>query len=139
MSDMISMAIKLHSGFIVLLVLVLVLLYRHFSKSQDFKPFSLKYEKLVLFYRAVLGSIFLTGVVVMAVAKFQVSWMVYVMVVVILHLIMTSVLESKLYKSTHLKDVASQELFIQKSKKRYLIALIMVVVLTVVTYAVSLS
>ncbi len=138
MSDMISMAIMLHEGAIVLILLLLSLLVWHFSKEMEFKPFSLQYEKLSLYYRALLATLFFTGLVVMAVAKFDVKWTAYVMLLVILHMIATAIKENILYKKTHLKNLPSQETFKAYAKKKYLVDIIMIVTLSVVTYAVSL-
>ena len=138
MQDMISMAIMLHVGSILLILLLLLLLVWHFSKEMEFKPFSLKYEQLSLYYRATLAALFFTGLVVMAVAKFDVLWTVYVMVLVVLHMIATTVKENIVYKATHIKDTLSQERFKTYAKKKYTIELIMIVVLSAVTYAVSL-
>jgi len=63
MADMISMAIMLHVGSILLILLLLALLLWHFSKEMEFKEFSIKYEQLSLYYRATLGSLFFTGLV----------------------------------------------------------------------------
>ena len=138
MTDMISMAIMLHVGSIVLILLLLALLVWHFSKEMEFKAFSVRYEQLSLYYRATLGALFFTGLVVMAVAKFDVLWTVYIMVLVVLHMIATSVKENIAYKLTHIKDALSQETFKAYAKKKYIIDIIMIVVLSVVTYAVSL-
>ncbi|HIP20932.1 MAG TPA: hypothetical protein EYG70_07390 [Sulfurimonas sp.] len=138
MAGMISMAIMLHVGSIFLILLLLLLLVWHFSKEQEFKPFSIKYEQLSLFYKATLGSLFFTGLVVMAVAKFDVLWTVYVMVLVVLHMIVTTVKEHIAYKLTHIKDALSQEIFKAYAKRKYIIDLVLIVILSAVTYAVSL-
>lgn len=138
MAAMISMAIMLHVGSILLMLLLLLLLIRHFSKEMEFKAFSIKYEQLSLYYRATLGALFFTGLVVMAVAMFDVLWTVYIMVLVVLHMIATTVKENITYKLTHIKDAVSQETFKAYAKRKYIIDLIMIVVLSAVTYAVSL-
>ena len=138
MADMISMAIMLHVGSILLILLLLLLLVWHFSKEMEFKPFSIKYEQLSLYYRATLGALFFTGLVVMAVAKFDVLWTVYIMVLIVLHMIATTVKENIAYKLTHVKDALSQETFKAYAKKKYTIDIILIVVLSAVTYAVSL-
>ena len=138
MTEMISMAVMLHVGSILLILLLLGLLLWHFSKEMEFKPFSLKYEKLSLYYKATLGALFFTGLVVMAVAKFEVLWTVYIMVLVVLHMIATTAKEHIAYKLTHIKDALSQETFKAYAKKKYMIDTILIVVLSAVTYAVSL-
>jgi len=138
MAEMISAAIMLHASFIVLMLLLLVLLMLHFRKEMDFKPFSIKYEQLSLFYKATLSAVFFTGVVVMGVVKFDVSWTVYLMVLVILHMIATSVKEHMAYKGTHIKDSVSQETFKAYAKKKYRIDAVLIVVVSAVTYAISL-
>ncbi len=138
MASMISMAIMLHVGSILLILLLLALLLWHFSSDMEFKAFSLKYEQLSLYYKATLGALFFTGLVVMAVAKFDVLWTVYIMVLVVLHMIATSVKEHLAYKLTHIKDALSQETFKAYAKKKYTIDIVLIVVLSVVTYAVSL-
>jgi hypothetical protein len=138
MNEMVSMAIALHIGAIFLILLLLVLLVLLFRKIYDFKAFSYKYEKLNLYYRATLGALFFTGIVVMAVVKFDVSWIVYVMVLATLIMIGTSIKENIVYKRTHIKDRLSQETFISYAKRKYILDIIMIVVIGVVAYAVSL-
>ncbi len=138
MNEMISMAIALHIGAVFLILLLLVLLVLLFRKVPDFKAFSFKYEKLNLYYRATLGALFFTGLVVMAVVKFHVSWMVYVMVLATLIMIGTSIKENTVYKRTHIKDSISQETFIAYAKRKYILDIIMIVVVGVVAYAISL-
>ncbi len=135
---MISMAITLHMGSIFLILVIIAWVLLVLKSDRDFAPLSRKYEAVSLYYRAVLGVLFFTGLVVMAVAKFDVSWMVYVMVLVILHMIATSVKENIVYKKTHIKDIPSQEAFKKYAMKKYTIDIIMIVVVGVVSYAVSL-
>ena len=138
MAEMISMALMLHGSAIVLILLLLVLLVLHFRKEREFKPFAIKCEQLSLYYKATLGALFFTGLVVMGVAMFDVSWSVYVMVLVMLYMIATSVKEHMAYKMTHIKDIESQKTFKAYAKKKYITDIMMIVVVSVVTYAVSL-
>ncbi len=138
MQDMISMAIELHMGSIFLLLAIIVWVLLILKSNRDFAQLSRKYEAVSLYYRAVLGVLFFTGLVVMAVAKFAVSWMVYVMVLVILHMSATSVKENIIYKKTHLKDIPSQEAFKKYAVKKYTIDIIMIVVVGVVSYMLAL-
>ncbi len=124
------------SIFLLLAIIVWVLLI--LKSNRDFAQLSRKYEAVSLYYRAVLGVLFFTGLVVMAVAKFAVSWMVYVMVLVILHMSATSVKENIIYKKTHLKDIPSQEAFKKYAVKKYTIDIIMIVVVWVVSYMLAL-
>ena len=138
MQDMISTAIELHLGSIFLILVIIIWVLLILKSDRDFTPLSRKYEAVSLYYRAVLGVLFFTGLVVMAVVKFDVSWMVYVMILVILHMSATSVKENIVYKKTHLKDIPSQEAFKKYAMKKYMIDIIMIVVVGVVSYAVSL-
>lgn len=139
MQDMISMAIELHVGSIFLILGVIVWALWVLKSPKSFDLLSRKYEAVSLYYRALLAALFFTGLVVMAVAKFDVSLMAYVMVVVMLHMIATSVKENIIYKKTHLKDIHSQEVFKKYALKKYRLDLIMIVLVGVVSYAVSLS
>ena len=138
MQDMISTAIALHLGSIFLILAIIIWVLLILKSDRDFAPLSRKYEAVSLYYRALLGVLFFTGLVVMAVAKFDVSWMVYVMILVILHMSATSVKENIVYKKTHIKDIPSQEAFKKYAMKKYMIDIIMIVVVGVVSYAVSL-
>ena len=139
MQEMISMAIKLHLGSILLIVAVIVWVLMVLKSDKSFEVLSRKYEAVSLYHRALLATLFFTGLVVMAVAKFDVSMMAYVMLVVILHMIATSVKENIIYKKTHLQNLPSQALFKQYAQKKYTLDLIMIVVVSIVAYAVSLS
>ena len=138
MQDMISTAIELHLGSIFLILAIIVWVLLVLKSDRDFAPLSRKYEAVSLYYRALLGVLFFTGLVVMAVAKFDVSWMVYVMVLVILHMSATSVKENIIYKKTHLKDIPSQEAFKKYAVKKYTMDIIMIVVVGVVSYMLAL-
>jgi hypothetical protein len=138
MQDMISMAIELHIGSIFLILLISGWALYLLKSQQPFKELSKRYEMVSLFYRILLGALFFTGLVVMAVAKFDVSLMAYVMVLVMGHMIATSVKENIIYKKTHLKDEVSQETFKKYALKKYTLDTIMIIVVGVVSYAVSL-
>ncbi len=138
MQDMISMAIELHMGAIFLILAIIAWVLIVLKSDREFAPLSRKYEAVSLYYRAVLGVLFFTGLVVMAVVQFQVSWMVYVMVLVILHMIATSVKENIIYKKTHIKDIPSQEAFKKYAVKKYVMDVIMIVVVGVVSYMLAL-
>jgi hypothetical protein len=139
MTEMVSMSIGVHTLAIVLMLLLLLWMLKLLRSVGEFQPFSLKYEVLSLYYRALLATLFFTGIVVMAVAQFHVSWVAYGMLAVVLYMVGTSIKESLLYKQTRLKDVASQEAFKTYAKRKYMVDLIMIVLLSVVAYAVSLS
>lgn len=139
MQDMVSMAIKLHLGSILLILTVIVWVVMLLKSDKSFDVLSRKYEAVSLYHRALLATLFFTGLVVMAVAKFDVSVMAYVMLVVMLHMIATSIKENSIYKKTHLKNLPSQEAFKQYALKKYILDLIMIVVVSIVAYAVSLS
>ena len=138
MTDMISMAIELHLGSIFLILAIIVWILLLLKSAKPFKELSKKYEAVSLYYRALLGILFFTGLVVVAVAKFHVSWMVIMMVVVVGYMLVTSVKENILYKKTHLKNNESQEVFKKYAIKKYSIDFIMIVLTAVVSYAVSL-
>jgi hypothetical protein len=138
MQDMISMAIELHIGSIFLILLICGWVLFVLKSKESFRVLSKRYEMASLYYRIVLGALFFTGLVVMAVAKFDVSFMAYVMVLVMGHMTATSVKENIIYKKTHLKDIASQETFKKYALKKYTLDIIMIVVVGVVSYAVSL-
>ncbi len=138
MQDMISIAIKLHLGSIFLIFAVIVWGLMVLKSDKSFDVLSRQYEAVSLYHRALLATLFFTGLVVMAVAKFDVSVMAYVMLVVMLHMIATSIKENSIYKKTHLKNPSSQAVFKKYALKKYTLDLIMIVVLSAVTYAVSL-
>ncbi len=138
MQDMISMAIELHMGSIFLILAIIVWVLLVLKSNKPFIELSKKYEAVSLYYRALLGILFFTGLVVMAVAKFDVSFMAYVMVVVMLHMIATSIKENIVYKKTHIKDISSQELFKKYAIKKYTIDIILITLTGVISYAVSL-
>jgi len=138
MTDMIKMAIEIHL-FSIFLILAIILWALFVLKSdKKFEVLSKKYEAVSLYYRAVLGALFFTGLVVMAVAKFDVSMMVYVMVLVTLIMIATTIKENVVYKSAHIKDLSSQKRFKSFAKKKYIADFIMIAVTGGISYAVSL-
>jgi len=138
MTEMISMAVLLHLLAIFMMLAVIVWILVVLSSNKEFKALSVKYEAVSLYYRALLGVLFFTGLVVMAVSKFDVIWMVYVMVLVALVMIGTTIKESIVYKLSHIKDAVSQETFKAYAKKKYISDIVLIVLTALVSYAVSL-
>ena len=136
---MISMALSLHGAFIVLMLLLLAWMLWTIKSQERFEKNSRKYEAISLYHRATLGALFFTGLVVMAVLHFHVAWSAYLMVIVILHMSATSIKESLLYKKTRFKDATSLATFHQYIWKKYRIDAVLLIVMTGVAYAVSLS
>jgi len=136
--EMISLAISLHLFFIVAIILVDIRLYLLFRSDREFVPLSHIYDRWVLYHRALLGSLAFAGVVVMAVMHFEVRWQVWLMVLLSLHMLATTIKEYIYYKPTSKRATATNELFIKKAKKKYLIELVLLILVSIISYAVSL-
>jgi hypothetical protein len=135
--EMVSLSIYLHLFFIASLFLIALRLLFLLNSKLDYKPLTLKYENWVLFYRAILSGIFFTGIVVMAVSQFVVGWQVWLMVAVSLHMLATTIKEYIYYKQTHIKNQPSQETWKKIATKKYKIDLILLSIVTALSYLVS--
>jgi predicted phage tail protein len=100
----------------------------------EFRDLSLSYDKWVLYYRAVLGAMLFSGLVVMAVSRFDVGWQVWMMVFLGVGMLVHTIKEYIFYKPTSIKNTQANEKFIDFSKKKYLIEFVSLALVSVVSY-----
>ncbi len=138
MEEMVSMAIQLHIGFIILALSLASYIYFVSSKFEDIK-YAQKYEKTYSWYLMSLSIIGFTGIVVMAVEQFAFHWGVIWMIIIFIIMIATSVKVHKLFKKSDRFDKNSIIAFSQFAKKKYLLDIVLMLVTGVIFYAISLS
>jgi ABC-type xylose transport system permease subunit len=131
---MISLAIDLHLFFIIAIFLVMIRIYLLLSSKREFRELSLSYDSWVLYYRALLGSLLFSGLVVMAVSHFDVGWQVWMMVVLGVGMLVHTVKEYIFYKPTSIKNLQANEKFVTFAKKKYLIELVALALVSVLSY-----
>ena len=136
-NEMISLAISLHLFFIVGAFLVLIRLLFLLRSDREFVELSRIYDRWVIYHRALLGAFVFAGVVVMAVSHFDVRWQVWLMVAHAVHMLVMSIKEYTYYKVTSAKKSEQNEAFLNFSKRKYLIEPILLIIVSIVSYAVS--
>ncbi len=136
MEEMITMAIELHVGFILLALLLAAYIYFVVGRFCSVR-YAQKYEKIYPWYLMSLVIIGFTGLVVMAVEKFAFHWSFIWMIFIFFVMIFTSIKVYKFFRDTHRLDEDSLILFIGFAKKKYLFDIFLMLTTGVVLYAVS--
>jgi multidrug efflux pump subunit AcrB len=131
---MISLAIDLHLFFIIAIFLVMVRIYLLLRSDREFRELSLTYDSWALYYRALLGALLFSGLVVMAVSHFDVGWQVWMMVFLGVGMLVHTIKEYMFYKPTSIKNIQANEKFISFAKKKYLIELLVLTLVSLVSY-----
>jgi ABC-type xylose transport system permease subunit len=131
---MISLAIDLHLFFIVAIFLVMIRIYLLIRSKREFRELSLSYDSWTLYYRALLGALLFSGLVVMAVSHFDVGWQVWMMVVLGIGMLVYTIKEYMYYKPTSIKNLQANEAFIDFTKKKYLIELVILAFVSALSY-----
>ncbi len=138
MKDMISMSIMLHVIFIVIAALLAVFSYIFINSDKDYRGFSNRVESLSLQYYFMLAALFFTGLVVFGATGLEFTWQVGMMIAALIWIIFSSVKLHMLFKMTRERDIESQKRFKIYAKRKYLIDIIIILLVSVIMYAVSL-
>ena len=133
-NEMISLAIDLHLFFIIAIFLVMIRIYFLLRSDREFRELSLTYDSWALYYRALLGALLFSGLVVMAVSHFDVGWQVWMMVFLGVGMLVHTIKEYMFYKPTSIKNIQANEKFISFAKKKYLIELLVLTLVSLVSY-----
>ncbi len=138
MNELISMAITLHIIFIALALLIAVLSLVFIQQDRDFRGFSNRVESVALQYYFMLAALFFTGLVVFGATGLEVTWQVVMMVAALGWIIFTSAKLHQVFKRTREVDIASQKLFKDYAKRKYITDILIILAVSAVMYAVSL-
>jgi len=132
-SELNNLSINLHIIFIFLTIFVIARLILLFFKESKYQKFSKIYERWILFFRALLGAIIFSGVVVMATMHFHVRWQVWLMSLFTLYLLLATINEALIYNSINLKSPSQKSNFCKKMKQRYILYLILLIIVMIVS------
>ncbi len=138
MEQMITMAIQLHIGFIILALILASYVYFVAGKFENLKH-AQNYEKTYTWYLMAISIVGFTGIVVLAVKMFAFQWSVVWMIIIFIIMIFTSIKVHKLFKKTDRFDKESILDFSQFAKKKYLSDILLMLSTGAYFYAVSLS
>jgi len=108
MQEMIHLSIQLHLIFIFLLIALIGVNIYLLKKEMPFGYLSKRLELLAPQYYIALSAIFFTGLLVMAVRHFSVSWSVWVMSVAWIFLLVFGIRGHKMYKKVKRFEVQPQ-------------------------------
>ncbi len=125
--EMILLSVDLHLLFVILLILVKIRVLFLLNKRDKSGYFAKKYEAWALYDRALLSTLFFSGITVMAVRHFSVAWQVWLMVVVSTLMIYLTIQEFIRYKYD--KDLT----FINFAKKKYIIEIVAILLICIVS------
>lgn len=136
MEEFITLSMQLHLLFVILLV-VLIIINLYLLKSDSvFIKLSKKLELIAPQYYIVLSAIFFTGIIVMAVKKFEFSLSVWIMILVWLFILVKGIKKHKIYKKMDKRDENSQVDYKKLAIKKYMIDAILIIVTIIFTYGV---
>ncbi len=138
MKDMISMAISLHVIFIVITAVLAIFSYIFINSDRDFRGFSNRVESISLQYYFMLAGLFFTGLVVFGATGLEITWQVVMMISALIWIIFSSVKLHMLFKMTRQRDIESQKRFKVYAKRKYLIDIVLILLISVIMYAISL-
>jgi len=131
--ELVSQSISLHIAFIVLTLIVIIRVLFLFAKEYDMVAFGKIYERWVLFYRALLSALIFSGLVVMAIEKFDVRWQVWLMAALAIALLGLTIKESSLYHNTTYQSSSENERFFHFAKRVYKIALSLIILISLIS------
>lgn len=136
MEEFIALSVQLHLLFVISLV-VLIIINLYLLKSDSvFIKLSKKLELIAPQYYIVLSAIFFTGIIVMAVKKFEFSLSVWIMILVWLFILVKGIKKHKIYKKMEKRDENSQVDYKKLAIKKYTIDAILIIVTIIFTYGV---
>ncbi|RUM67856.1 MAG: hypothetical protein DSZ06_00330 [Sulfurospirillum sp.] len=119
--------------FIVLTLFVTSRIFLLLKSKKDLQTFSKIYERWTLFFRALLGALFFSGVVVMAIEHFHSRVQVWLMLIFALILLAGTIKESTLYQKTGIGKNRENELFFGFCKKFYIFAIIGILSIAIIS------
>lgn len=136
MEEFIALSVQLHLLFVISLV-VLIIINLYLLKSDSvFIKLSKKLELIAPQYYIVLSAIFFTGIIVMAVKKFEFSLSVWIMILVWLFILVKGIKKHKIYKKMEKRDENLQVDYKKLAIKKYTIDAILIIVTIIFTYGV---
>jgi branched-subunit amino acid transport protein len=131
--ELVSQSVSLHIAFIVLALIVIIRVLFLFAKNYDMVAFGKIYERWVLFYRALLSALIFSGLVVMAIEKFDVRWQVWLMVALAVALLGLTIKENLLYHNTTYLNSSENERFFHFAKRVYKFALSLIILISLIS------
>lgn len=134
MEDLIIMAINLHLIFIVAMVLLGLLNLYFIYASENFLSLTKKIKFVSPQYYMMFASIFFTGLIVLGVTQFKLSFEILLMILVWIIIFVTSIKSFKLYKRTRTSGKSAQEAYKKFVIKKYLIDAILLLVVGIYSY-----
>lgn len=136
MKETISLAIDLHVFFISAMLFFAVFNFFLIKNSQDYGILAKKIQKYELLYYLFLSLAFFTGFVVIGAMKLQFSVDVYLMIISAIAIIILGVKNHKFFKKTNIKNIKSQEEYKSFAKKKYMIDLSLIVLISCISFVV---
>lgn len=134
MEELIALSIELHVVFVVLLGALIGLNIYLLKSDKTFFRVSKLLELITPQYFIVLAAIFFTGLIVLAVTKFQVSLEVLSMVAVWLYSLVFGIKITKQYKRMLKTDVVAQEAYKRRALQKYVFELIFLLSVCFLSY-----
>lgn len=134
MQDMIEMSIMLHVVFIYAMVFLGCINLYFILRGDGFVNFTKKIKFVSPQYYMMLSAIFFTGLIVLGVSRFDMTWSIVLMIIAWLLIFILSIKSFKIYKRTHIKNIDSQNAYKKFAIKKYSIDIFLLVIVSIISY-----
>ncbi len=136
MNELIKYSIDIHIFFVFFILSLSVINLYVVKKCDEYIKMTKKYELFSPLYYLGLSAVIFTGSVVLAVFKFDIKPIVYLMILVSLVIIVGAFKTHKLFKKTRVRDMESQVRFREFAVKKFGIDTLLILFTTILAFVV---
>lgn len=133
MNEMVSLSAHFHAFFVVLFLALLGVNIYHLKSKKTFSKLSKWLELLAPQYFVLLGAIFFTGLLILAVRQFALTHSVWLMLIVWLFFIIHGIKAHKKYKKLERTEI-KEEAYKAFAIKKYTIDILLLIVTMLAVY-----
>ena len=137
MDETFKLTMHLHTALVGIVLILAILNYFLINNSLDYDTLRKKVRTILPIYYLFLATVIFTGLVLLGIAKFNISQSVIFMIIVWFVLLLTTIKRYKKFKSLKRDDKRRIGRFIKFTKRKHLIDIIFIAVTIVLVYVVK--
>ncbi len=137
MDETFKLTMYLHIVLVGIVLILAILNYFLINNSLDYDTLRKKVRTILPIYYLFLATVIFTGLVLLGIAKFDISQSVIFMIIVWFVLLLTTIKRYKKFKSLKRDDKRRIGRFIKFTKRKHLIDIIFILVTIVLVYVVK--
>ncbi len=137
MDETFKLTMYLHIVLVGIVLILAILNYFLINNSLDYDTLRKKVRTILPIYYLFLATVIFTGLVLLGIAKFNISQSVIFMIIVWFVLLLTTIKRYKKFKSLKRDDKRRIGRFIKFTKRKHLIDIIFILVTIVLVYVVK--